>query len=51
LDGVDNAVKVFEKNTTEVWRFFSKPGGLDLYSIVRWAEKPANLLFFFIFYF
>jgi hypothetical protein len=29
------AVKVFWKNTTrsvaEVWRFFQKPGGLDLY--------------------
>lgn len=35
----------------EGWRFFSKPEGLDLYSMVRWAEEPANLLSFFIFLF
>ncbi|PNQ72798.1 hypothetical protein C1T31_09820 [Hanstruepera neustonica] len=56
-----NAVKVFGKNTTSSllllkhrniirWRFFSKPVGLDLYSIVRLAEgSHLSLLSFFIF--
>jgi len=58
---VAKAVKVFEKNTTAVfyfirnevnlrWRFFSKPIGLDLYSLMRLVEVAVYFCYLFFIY-